>query len=82
MKQPYNHLVVDSLQTHYHFQLNFSHERLTKEERAIIKNKIRKGEKQRLIKTIIVFTITAIIVAFFVKLAIENFVSRLHTNPS
>lgn len=68
-------------ETHFHYQLNFSHEKLTKEERELIKNKVRKGEKKRLIKTTIVFIVAAIIIGVFIKLAIENFVSRLQTNP-
>ncbi len=69
-------------ETHFHFQLNFSHEKLTTQERELIKTKVRKGEKQRLIKTIILFTITAIVITFFIKFNIEHFVSRLHTNPN
>ncbi len=69
-------------ETHFHFQLNFSHEKLTEEDRALIKNKVRKGEKKRLIKTIIVFVIAAIIVGFFIKTAIENVVSRIDAKPN
>lgn len=69
-------------ETHVHFQLHFSHDQLTKAEREIIKNKVRKGEKKRLIKTIIVFIFAAILAGFFIKLAIENFVTRLHTKPN
>jgi len=69
-------------ETHFHFQLNFSNEKLTKEKRELIKNKVRKGERKRLIKTSIVFIVAAIIIGVFIKLAIENFVTRLHTKPN
>ena len=64
-------------ESHYHFKLNFSHHNLTKAERETIKNNIRKAEKRRLQKTIIVFCFTAIAVGYFIKLAIDNFMSRL-----
>ena len=69
-------------QTHFHFQLNFSHKKLTKEERKLIKNKVRKGEKERLIKTIIVFIIAAIIIGVFINLAIDNVLTRAYSTPN
>ncbi|MFY0712731.1 hypothetical protein J1D01_03570 [Seonamhaeicola sp. NFXS20] len=42
-------------ETHYHFKLNFTHKKLTKQEKDLIKNKIRRDEKIKTRKTIIVF---------------------------
>lgn len=37
-------------ETHLHYQLEFLHKTLSKEEKELIKNKIRKAEKHRIIK--------------------------------
>ena len=64
-------------ETYLHYQLNFSHKSLTKLEKEIIKNKIRKDEKIRMRKTIVVFVFVFIFVLFIIKLLIGSFMSRL-----
>ncbi len=64
-------------ETYFHHQLNFSNKNLTKLEKEIIKNKVRKGEKIRKQKTIIVFICVLVLIFFIIKLLIDNFMSRL-----
>lgn len=63
-------------ETYYRFQLHFSHHKLTHAERQLIKNKIRKSEKQKTRKAFIFFGIAMLILGYFIKLALDNFVSR------
>lgn len=60
-----------------HFQLNFTHKDLTKAEKEIIKNKIRKQEKLQMRKTIILSIIILIVVVFLIKLLIDTFMSNI-----
>lgn len=60
-----------------HFQLNFTHKDLTKAEKELIKNKIRKQEKLQLKKTIVVFVLILIVVFLFIKLLIDTFMSNI-----
>ncbi|WP_341216408.1 hypothetical protein [uncultured Wocania sp.] len=66
--------------THFHFKLNFSHKKLTKEEREIIKNKIRKEEKRKSIQAVVltILVLFIIIVSFreYILYSINN-----RTNP-
>lgn len=64
-------------ESHYHFKLDFKHEKLSKADKILIKNKIRKAEKTRNLKTLFVFILVASIVGVFIKLGINLFVSRL-----
>ncbi len=64
-------------ESHYHFKLDFKHEKLSKADKIIIKNKIRKAEKTRNLKTLFVFIFIASIIGVFIKLSIDLFVSRL-----
>lgn len=64
-------------ETHLHFQLNFTHEKLTKAEKEIIKNKIRANEKVRLIKTTIVFIFAFLVILFLIKLLIDRLMTNL-----
>jgi hypothetical protein len=64
-------------ETHYHFQINFTHEKLTKAEKEIIKNKIRKDEKIKMGKTICVFILASIVVGFLLNLLIVSFMSNI-----
>lgn len=63
-------------ETHLHFKLDFLHKNLTKEEKQIIKNKIRKQEKQRTIKALTLSSILLIMVLFFIKILIGNIMAR------
>ncbi|SFZ91409.1 hypothetical protein SAMN05428642_10249 [Flaviramulus basaltis] len=63
-------------ETHLHFQLDFLHKTLSKEEKNIIKNKIRKQEKQKTLKALVFSFILLIIVLFFIKLLISNIMAR------
>ncbi|WP_308992230.1 hypothetical protein QLS71_018585 [Mariniflexile litorale] len=60
-----------------HFQLNFTHKDLTKAEKEIIKNKIRKAEKLQIRKTIVLLILILILVIFSIKLLIDNFMSNI-----
>lgn len=64
-------------ESHYHFKLDFKHEKLSKADKFLIKNKIRKAEKTRNIKTLFVFIFVAYFIGVFIKLCINLFVSRL-----
>ncbi|AUP77969.1 hypothetical protein C1H87_04275 [Flavivirga eckloniae] len=64
-------------ETYFHHQLNFSHKSLTRLEKEAIKNKIRKGEKIRRQKTIVVSIFVFILVLFIIKLLIDSFMSSL-----
>ncbi|MDD7887900.1 hypothetical protein [Flavivirga sp. 57AJ16] len=64
-------------ETYLQYQLNFSHKTLTKSEKEIIKNKIRKDEKVRTRKTIIVFIFVFTIILFIIKLLIDSFMSEV-----
>ena len=50
-------------ETFLHHNLHFTHIKLSKAEKEVIKNKIRKEEKSRLIKIIITTIILAIIIS-------------------
>ena len=64
-------------ESHYEFKVDFQNKRLSKADKIIIKNKIRKAEKKRNLKTLFVFIFIASIVGVFIKLGINLFVSRL-----
>ena len=64
-------------ESHYHFKLDFTHKKLSKTERELIKKKIRKSQRKRNLKTLFIFVIIASFVSFFVKQGIDIFVSRL-----
>lgn len=62
--------------SHYHFQLDFKHKNLSKADKTLIKNKIRKAEKRKVIIAMIATLIIIIILLFLIKTyiftAIEN----------
>ncbi|NJX16755.1 hypothetical protein [Tamlana crocina] len=64
-------------ETHYHYELHFTHKKLTKTEKEAIKNKIRTSEKLRFRKTIIAFVLMAIPVAFLIGFLIKKLSSNL-----
>ncbi|TYA78427.1 hypothetical protein [Seonamhaeicola marinus] len=64
-------------ETHYHFQLNFAHHTLTKAEKQLIKNKIRKDEKIRQRKTIVVFCFVFIAIVSVLIYLIKSVMSQL-----
>ncbi|TGV04803.1 hypothetical protein [Flavivirga rizhaonensis] len=64
-------------ETHLHYQLNFSNKKLTKSEKEVIKNKIRKAEKIRMRKIIFIFVFVFILILFVIKLLIDSFMSNL-----
>ncbi|MFD1162528.1 hypothetical protein [Hwangdonia seohaensis] len=67
-------------ETHVHYKLNFSHKELSKAEREIIKNKIRKEEKRKSLQAIVltILVLFIIIVTFreYLLYSINN-----RTNP-
>ena len=77
-KKPFSHL-KDKLdyEAHLHYQIDFKHKKLTKEEKEAIKNKIRRDEKIRTQKTIIVFSFVMILILFFLVLMIKRVMSNL-----
>lgn len=62
--------------SHYHFKLDFKHEKLSKADKEHIKHKIRSAEKRKVIIASILTVIVIIILFFLVKAylftAIEN----------
>ncbi|GAA4807183.1 hypothetical protein [Litoribaculum gwangyangense] len=62
-------------ETHLRYQLDFLHKKLTKEEKLLIKNKIRKAEKRKTIKTIAVTLILLMGVLFSINMLIVNMMS-------
>ncbi|WP_203258157.1 hypothetical protein [Hyunsoonleella ulvae] len=53
--------------SHYHFKLDFKHEKLSKTDKALIKNKIRKAEKRKVVISAIITLIVIIILFFLVR---------------
>ncbi|MGA1226291.1 MAG: hypothetical protein ACO3VF_03420 [Tamlana sp.] len=64
-------------ETHLHYQLDFLHKTLSKEEKELIKTKIRKAEKHRIIKSLVVSIIMLMVIVFGINLVINNIMSRL-----
>lgn len=64
-------------ETHYHFKLNFTHHTLTKAEKELIKNKIRKDEKLRTQKTIVVFSFVFIAIITLLIFLINRVMAQL-----
>ena len=50
-------------ETHIHHQIHFSHKKLTKAEKGAIKNRIRKAEKRKFVKIIVVTFILSILLS-------------------
>ncbi|GEM_PF-1298779 len=53
--------------SHLHFQLDFKHHKLSKADKELIKNKIRKAEKRKVITASILTVVVIIILFFLVK---------------
>lgn len=62
--------------SHYHFQLDFKHETLSKTDKELIKTKIRKEEKRKVIiaaiLTIIIIVILFFLIRTYVFTAVDN----------
>ncbi|MGC6431450.1 MAG: hypothetical protein ACON5F_10455 [Jejuia sp.] len=62
--------------SHYHFQLDFKHEKLSKADKELIKTKIRKAEKRKVIiaavLTVIVITILFFLIKAYIFTAVDN----------
>ena len=63
-------------ETHFHFKLNFSHKKLTKEEREIIKNKIRKNEKRKSIQALVL----TLLVLFIIVVTFREYIIHAVNN--
>lgn len=63
-------------ETHLQYQLDFLHKKLTKKEKQLIKNKIRKTEKRKTIKTLAVTLVLLIAVLFKMNTLIGNIMSK------
>ncbi|KJD34286.1 hypothetical protein PK35_00200 [Tamlana nanhaiensis] len=64
-------------ETHLHFELDFLHKKLTKEEKERIKNNIRASEKRKNIKALILGGILLIIFLLLLKLLITNIMHKI-----
>ncbi|AJR04919.1 hypothetical protein [Siansivirga zeaxanthinifaciens] len=64
-------------ESHFHYEIHFTHKNLSKLEKDIIKNNIRKDAKRQNIKTVVVSTILFILVLLLIKYLINNFTSRI-----
>ncbi|MEP3838473.1 MAG: hypothetical protein ABJM36_12535 [Algibacter sp.] len=64
-------------ETFYHHKVNFLHKKLSKAEKEAIKENIRKQEKIRTQKTIVLFVILAIPIFFFIKFFFNKLASNL-----
>lgn len=53
--------------SHYHFKLDFKHQKLSKADKERIKNKIRTAEKRKIIIAAILTVIVIIILFFIVR---------------
>lgn len=53
--------------SHYHFKLDFKHEKLSKADKALIKAKIRNAEKRKIIIAAVLTILVIIILFFLVK---------------
>ncbi len=71
LKENLNH------ETRLHFQLDFTHRDLSKLEKDTIKTKIRRDEKIRTRKTIVLFILIFIFILFILKLLIDAFMSNI-----
>ncbi|MCB4797790.1 hypothetical protein [Neotamlana laminarinivorans] len=63
-------------ETHLHFELDFLHKKLTKEEKETIKNKIRKSEKRKSIRVYILASFLLIIFLVFLKILVTNIMNK------
>lgn len=68
-------------ETHFHYKLHFSHKKLTQAEREAIKNKIRKAEKRKSVKAII---ITILVFFIIIVTCREYFIHAVNnrSNPN
>ena len=64
------------LEAHLHYKMHFLHKDLSKKEKQLIKDKIRKQERQLLIKTTIVSIIVFAVVAYIAYYLIQQILSR------
>ncbi|WP_299101022.1 hypothetical protein [uncultured Winogradskyella sp.] len=64
------------LETHLHYQMDFLHKDLTKEDKERIKNKIRLQEQKLFKRTLILSIIIIVIVAFITYYLITKIVSH------
>ena len=65
--------------SHYHFKLDFKHKNLSKADKALIKNKIRKAEKRKIIIATIITLIVMIILYFLVKTYVFTAIDNRNT---
>ncbi|WP_406683396.1 hypothetical protein N1F78_12005 [Seonamhaeicola sp. MEBiC1930] len=63
-------------ETHSNFKLDFTHKALSKTEKEIIKNKIRKDEGSRFKKTVIISSIITILVLLFISFIINKIMAN------
>ena len=64
------------LEAHLHYKMDFLHKDLSKTDKRIIKDKIRKEERQLFIKTSIISSIVFIGLAFLAYYLINQILSR------
>ncbi|MDP5157577.1 MAG: hypothetical protein NWQ07_03250 [Flaviramulus sp.] len=64
-------------ETHLHYQLDFLHKTLSKEDKEKIKNKIRKSQKRKANKALILTIILLFAVVFIIKIFIDSLMSKL-----
>ncbi|MBC2846217.1 hypothetical protein [Winogradskyella flava] len=64
------------LEAHLHYEMEFMHKDLTKEDKKKIKDKIRKQERKLFIRTTIVSLIVFAIIAYIAYYLINQIISR------
>ncbi len=65
--------------SHYHFQLDFKHEKLSKADKELIKSKIRKMEKRKTITSGILTVLIMIVLFFVLKALFLNAIENQNT---
>ncbi|TBN06878.1 hypothetical protein EYD45_03070 [Hyunsoonleella flava] len=65
--------------SHYHFKLDFKHEKLSKEDKELIKSKIRKAEKCKIVIASIVTVVVIIILFFLLRIYLFNTIDNRNT---
>ncbi len=67
-------------ESHYHFQLDFKNKKLSKADKALIKNKIRKAEKHKVIIAAVLTLLVIVILFFLIKAYIFTLIDN-HNTP-